>query len=324
MTLLRKANELTVQTKIKALIYGQPGTGKTTLALSMPKPLLIDFDGGIHRVNFKHLDDVITVQVASYSDFLSVINDEDLSAFETIIVDTGGKMLDFMADYLISRNSRLNKGNGTLTLQGYGERKAEFMAVNRKIAALGKHVLYVAHRETRTDGDDTRYVPQFGGSNYDSLVTELDLVGYLEANGRKRVITFDPTSRNDGKNTCNLPSSMEVPVLVNAAGDLVGSNDFLTKKVIVPYMKRLEDRQKAIGEYSGVVDKIKTDIEAVNDAESANKFVANIDTYKHVGTSKVMAAKMLRDHCTKIGLQFNKESKVYEQVAHTSNEAVLL
>ena len=39
MSLIKKPNELDVQTKIKALIYGQAGMGKTTLALSAPKPL---------------------------------------------------------------------------------------------------------------------------------------------------------------------------------------------------------------------------------------------------------------------------------------------
>ena len=46
MALIKKPYELTFQPKIKALIYGEPGTGKTTLALSAPNPLLIDCDGG--------------------------------------------------------------------------------------------------------------------------------------------------------------------------------------------------------------------------------------------------------------------------------------
>ena len=79
MSLIKKANELTIQTKIKALIYGQAGTGKTTLALSAPKPLLFDFDNGVHRVNFAHLQDVATVQIRSYQDFLDVLNNENLA-----------------------------------------------------------------------------------------------------------------------------------------------------------------------------------------------------------------------------------------------------
>ena len=56
MTLIRKSTELTIPQSVKSLIYGQAGMGKTTLALSAPKPLLLDFDNGVKRVNMTHLD----------------------------------------------------------------------------------------------------------------------------------------------------------------------------------------------------------------------------------------------------------------------------
>ena len=37
-----------------AIIYGSPGIGKTTLACSAPRPLLIDFDRGVSRVRADH------------------------------------------------------------------------------------------------------------------------------------------------------------------------------------------------------------------------------------------------------------------------------
>ena len=64
MGLIKKPNELTVKTTLSALIYGQPGMGKTTLALSAPNPVLFDYDGGIHRVNAAHR--VPTVQITSW------------------------------------------------------------------------------------------------------------------------------------------------------------------------------------------------------------------------------------------------------------------
>lgn len=51
MTLIRKSNELTIPTTVKMMIYGQSGMGKTTVALSAPQPLLLDFDNGVKRVN---------------------------------------------------------------------------------------------------------------------------------------------------------------------------------------------------------------------------------------------------------------------------------
>lgn len=40
-----KAQDFKMRHTYTALIYGKPGTGKTTLALSAPNPLLLDFDG---------------------------------------------------------------------------------------------------------------------------------------------------------------------------------------------------------------------------------------------------------------------------------------
>lgn len=314
MSLIRKSYELNVQTKIKALIYGQAGTGKTTLAISSPKPLLFDFDGGVHRVNYAHMTNVDTVQIESYQNFLDVLNTEDLIPYETFVIDTGGKCLDYMAEYIIKNNPKLGKANGTLTLQGYGERKAEFTALVKKVSTMNKHILFVAHRETRQDGDDMRYVPLFGGSNYDSLVTELDLVGYLEANGRKRVITFDPTSRNDGKNTCNLPAQVEIPVIIDENGNSTAPNNFISERVIKTYLNRLEQRKEEGIKYNALISNIKEQIELITDEASANDFIGRIDSFEHIGNSKLVSAKLLQEKCTKLNLKLNKDKK-YEKAA---------
>ncbi|NLI37133.1 MAG: ATP-binding protein [Bacteroidales bacterium] len=313
MTLIRKPAELKVQPKIKMLVYGQAGIGKTTIALSAPSPLLFDFDGGINRVNYAHIKD--TVQIEKYDDLLEVINKEDLSSYETLVIDTGGKCMDRMTDYIIHSNSKMGRANGTLTVQGYSERKSIFTALCRLIAEKNKHIIFVAHRQTQQDGDDMRYVPIFGGKNYDSLVTELDLVGYMEANGRKRTITFDPTSRNDGKNTCYMPAVMDIPLLVDEKGNPVGENNFISEKIIKPFIQRLKERQKISEAYHKVLEEIKEQIVLITDAESANDFCNRINAFKHVGSSKAMAAKLVSEKAKALGLKLNKETRKYEPAA---------
>jgi hypothetical protein len=218
-----------------------------------------------------------------------------------------------MADYIIRKNPKMGKANGTLTLQGYGERKAEFTSLVRKISIMDKHIIFVAHRETKQDGDDMRYVPLFGGSNYDALVTELDLVGYLEANGRKRVITFDPTSRNDGKNTCNLPSQMELPIILDQDGNPIAPNNFINEKVIKPYIHRLEARKEEGGKYNQLIEELKNQIILITDELSANDFISRIDAFEHIGSSKLMASKILAEHCKKLGLVLGKDKRYTKQ-----------
>ena len=65
MSLIKKSNELVIPSTVKMMIYGQAGMGKTTVALSAPKPLLLDFDNGVKRVNMAHLDGIDIVQVSS-------------------------------------------------------------------------------------------------------------------------------------------------------------------------------------------------------------------------------------------------------------------
>lgn len=309
MSLIKKPNELNVQTRIKMLIYGQAGMGKTTLALSAPSPLLIDFDNGVNRVNYAHIKD--TVQIESYNDLLTVLNTEDLTPFETIVIDTGGKMLDAMATYIIAKNPKLGRANGMLTQQGYGQRKAEFTALLRLLYSKKKDVVFVAHRKALVDNDETRYVPLFGGSNYDDLVTELDLVGYLEANGRKRTITFDPTSRNDGKNTCNLPAVMEIPEIVDTEGNAIGDNNFLSDTIFTMYRNRLVERSVEGKAYRTLMDDLEEKISKIKNAEQANAFVAGINSYNHIGNSKSITAKRFTTQCASLGLIWNKDSKSY-------------
>ena len=121
MSLIKKPNELEIPTNIKALFYGNAGTGKTTLALSSSKPLLLDFDGGIHRVNYQHR--VPTVQIKNWNEALVVLN-ENLSDYDSIVVDTIGKMMDFIIIYICGKSapriqdwSKINNEFQNFTLQ---------------------------------------------------------------------------------------------------------------------------------------------------------------------------------------------------------------
>lgn len=284
-------------------------THNTTLALSAPKPLLVDFDNGINRVDYEFIKD--TVQVQSYADILNLLNNEDLTPYETLVIDTGGKLLDCMAEYLIASNPRLGKRNGSLTLEGYGVRKVEFTQLLKLINSKKKHVVFVAHRTTEKNGDDTRYVPLFGGSNYDSLATELDLVGYLVAEGNKRIITFDPCQQSEGKNTCNLPAQMDVPYLKNDNREVVGTNDFLEKQVFKRYIDRLKERSVEGETYKKLIVEIEKDIAAIKTAEDATAYIKKVEEYKHVGNSKAIARNKFVARTKELGLTFDTKTKTY-------------
>lgn len=285
-------------------------THNTTVALSSPKPLLLDFDNGVKRVNLAHLEGVDIVQVGSWQDVQQVLL-EDLTAYQTIVVDTIGKMMDFIISYKC--------GTRQPQIRDWGGINAEFSWMTRTLSSLNKNVVFVAHRDTRKEGDDTVFIPALREKSYNSIVTELDLLGYLEMrneNGvQKRTITFDPTSRNDGKNTCNLPGLMNVPTIVDSKGNAIGKNDFITTQVINPYLAMLQEKKAEQEAYNKVIAEIQGCLELVADATSANDFIAHIDDFKHVGSSKMKASILLAAKAKELGLIFDKTTKTYSDAA---------
>lgn len=85
-------NEMSFADKnFSMIIYGPPGVGKSTLALSAPDPVLIDFDGGIARVKAYHRK--TTIQCQNYEEVLKDLNSDAVRNCKTIIVDTGGSFI---------------------------------------------------------------------------------------------------------------------------------------------------------------------------------------------------------------------------------------
>lgn len=300
MTLIRKPQQLEIPRKIKALVYGQAGMGKITLALSAPKPLLLDFDGGIHRVNAGHQSD--TVQVKNWNEAKQVIR-EDLSVYETIVVDTIGKMMDYIISYVCN--------GGIPQIKDWNKINQEFSAFVRDISSMDKNIIFVAHRDIRKEGDDNVFVPALREKSYTAIVTELDLLGYIEAKGNERTITFDPTSRNDGKNTCNLPGLMKIPTVVDTHGYAL-SNTFFQMQIIDPYVANLQKRKNEAKDFELVMQELNDNIDLITDDLSANDFVARIDTFNHIGNSKTIAGILLTEKINALGLIYNKDLKKYE------------
>lgn len=308
--LIRKPSELEAKQTITMLVYGQPGVGKTTLAVSAPDAVLFDYDGGVQRINGAH--QTLTVQIRSWEDTSEAL-DEIVASYpdvKTIVIDTVGKMLDFMSDYIVRNNSRMKKADGTLSLQGYGLRKSMFIDFIKKTAVLGKNIIFVAHEKEEKRGDDTVKRPDIGGSSANDLVKELDLVGYMQMLGKDRTIAFNPTEAYYAKNTCNLPAVTKIPLVVDETGMAVGDNNFV-RRVLATYKKTQAVTQEETRKYDALVDNIRTAVAAAGTAEELNKVLDSI-AKTQVYNSKMVGEKMAAQRAKALGLNFNAVDGRYE------------
>lgn len=311
MSMFKKPSELAYNSTIKALVYGQPGLGKSTLALSTPNPVLFDFDGGIQRENGAF--QCPTLQVQDWTEVLQALQEleKDSNDFKTIVIDTAGKMLDYMSTYIIQQDNRLGKRDGSLTLQGFGARKIMFINFLKRVSMMGKHVIFVAHEREEKDGDIRIVRPEIGGSSAGDLIKELDLVGYMQAIGNKRTISWTPQEKFYAKNTCNLPPMQEIPVIIDAQGKIVGHNDFMSK-IFENYDNYLKQESNTRKEYDELISEIEGEVACICDAEQANSYVLSMKDKKQIWDSNAHAKSLITDRCKELGLKFNKTTKKYE------------
>lgn len=176
-------------------LFGQPGIGKTSVAFSASKPLLLDFDGGSQRAVGRK--DV--VRVRAWADVAS-IDADDVSGFDTIIIDTVGRALEFLAASIIANDPKLGRKTGELSMQGYGALKTAFAQWLGRVRTFGKNVILIAHEKEEKNGDDTIVRIDAMGATRTEVIRLSDLVGFISAEGKSGTLDFNPTDKHTGKN----------------------------------------------------------------------------------------------------------------------------
>lgn len=311
MSLIKRPSELEVKQTLTALIYGQPGAGKSTLACSAPNPVMLDFDGGATRINGAH--QVPTVQVRKWEDVGGAIEEiKAANEFKTIIIDTVGKMMMFMEEYIKRTNAKMRNYDGSLTLKGYGLRKQMFLNFIKETSVMGMNIIFVGHEIEQKRGDDTIIRPEIGGSSTNDLMKELDLVGYVETIGQSRTISFDPCDKYYAKNTCNMAGIIKLPVLTDKDGNAVGENKFLCQ-VIDAYKARQQHNIELTSKYEQLCQLIRENAAEVSDADSANDYIDWVKSLAHLMNSKAVALNCLQSRVKELGLTYNKKESRYER-----------
>jgi hypothetical protein len=310
MGLIKKPSEIAPKSTISVLVYGEPGIGKTTIACSAPNPVLFDYDGGVQRINGAH--QVPTLQPTSWEDTNAAIEEieREMPEVQTIVIDTAGKMLTFMEDYIKVKNPKMKQFDGSLSIKGFGVRKQMFVDFINRLSMMGKNVIFVAHEKEEKRGDEWVKRPEIGGSSAADLIKELDLVGYMRAIGKQRTIAFNPTENYYAKNTCSLPEIEALPVTVDENGEAVGTNNYFSL-VVDKYNAFQLAKQKKTADYAELMDVIEGMIAECKDADTLNEVIGKLGNIEHIYNSKLIAGRMLNKKASELGFKFDKLTKQY-------------
>ena len=186
------------QEPIICTLYGVPSAGKTTLALSAPKPALLDFDGGVRRTgDFRHGKAVLPIK--DWAD-VSGLEPKDVEPYRTVVVDTVGTCLDKLSLDIIRSDPKCGSA-GSLNLKGYGVLKGRFNRWLAMLKQLNKHIVLIAHLEEQIQGEEVHRRIVAPGSSKQLIYQEADIMGqlFIERDGKRR-LSFNPTYTSFGKN----------------------------------------------------------------------------------------------------------------------------
>lgn len=306
---IRQPEEILGQKKrIRMLIAGYPGIGKTTLALSAPRPLHIDCDFGLDRVEARYR--VPFIQPQSYDELLADLVPENLRDFETLVFDTGGQLLTLMSLWAMKKDPKYGQRDGTLSLKGYGFVGKEFMRLmDYCFYELKKHIVMVFHAVEEKDGDNTRLRIKVEGQTKNNVWEPMDLGGFMEMHGDDRVIGFSNCERYFAKGTRGIKGVMKVPELGPDK-----PNDFLTR-LFDQYYKQAADEVRMAEEqkraYEAVMEKGQAIIAKIEDANTANQAVEEMKQLEHVLTSHQELAHLFSQKVAELNLVLDKETKQY-------------
>ena len=287
------------------IITGMPGVGKTTLALSAPDVLLIDADEGLARVNPNHRKD--SSICAKYEELLTDIK-EAQGKYKTVVIDTGGALVDMLKDWAIRTDPKSSKSSGGISLQGFGVVKTEFL---RLFAELRKNfnVVLLFHESKEKQGDEVFYDIVCEGSARTLVWQPADLGAHLHIINGERYLGFTPTMNYNAKSAYGIKGIVKVPELKD--GD---PNDFLTK--LFAQIKTNLIAETAVlrvqqDTYDTAMKRGKAILDALNNPESALIALNAIREIPHSLTSQKELEAAFKTKVKDAGWVYSKEAKAY-------------
>lgn len=309
--MIRNPNEIQEgKKKIRMLIAGYPGIGKSTLALSAPRPLHIDVDFGIDRIEPRYRKPYI--QPKSYDEILEDLIPENLESFDTLVFDTGGKLISLMSLWAIKKDPKYGMRDGSLSLKGYGFVGKEFVRLmDYCFYELKKNIVIVFHAVEEKDGDNTRLRIKVEGQTKNNVWEPMDLGGFVEIYGNDRTIGFSNCERYFAKGTRGISGVMRIPTLGPTS-----PNDFLAKlfdRYNAQAASEVEQNAQQQEAYKKAMDLGHQVIGMVKNAETANAAMKPFKEIEHALSSKKELNAAWNDRIRELGLVFNPETKLYEQ-----------
>jgi len=138
---LRPAGQCAAQFGIKAILYGQPGTGKTPMLNTAPRPVLLACEPGLKSMRGSNLPTWEAYTPEKIKEFFDwFFKSKEVSAFDTLAIDSGSQMAEiYLAEQLVKQKHGM---------KAYGEMARQCMEYFDQLFFLPqKHIVLICKQQ---------------------------------------------------------------------------------------------------------------------------------------------------------------------------------
>ena len=192
--------------------YGEPKSGKTTIATKFPRHFLLAFEKG-----YSAIPGAMAQPINSWGEFRKVLrqlkDERAKEMFETIIIDTADIAYDYCEKYICANAPRSDGSFGVDSIgdipygKGYKMAAKEFDECLRSIVQMNYGLVLISHAVDKTFKDQNgvefnQIVPTLDSKPRNIVSRMCDIIGY------SRAVTLE-----DGSTKLKVGDSIKVPII---------------------------------------------------------------------------------------------------------------
>lgn len=191
MLTIQRTGDVNYERWVKALICGDPGSGKTLISSTFPNPFYLTTEGLMMSVEDRNVPFHKITSMAEFEFALKMLQQKpSLRAkqfgfpVDTLIVDT----IDDIAKMILRERMKAEK-HDQATMQDYGHLKGQMETLVTALRNLNMNVVLTAHLKTKeVEGQFLGIVPAIPGSFSDEIAGYVDLALVLQTDLKTVVV----------------------------------------------------------------------------------------------------------------------------------------
>lgn len=186
MSLIIKNTKDKSNTFVNVIVYGDSGTGKTSLVKTLPEKdtLIVSLEDGLLSVSDKSFD---YVNAKTVSQIREIVNSDEIKKYKTIVIDS---ITELSQNTFLDLKKKYPEAKMAMKL--WGDFSEQFSLLFKELRRLEKNVLAIAlPREKEDETGQLIKKPDVYGKSSDRIIAWFDECFYMfiDKDGNRKFLT---------------------------------------------------------------------------------------------------------------------------------------